>query len=146
MSGAVSSGFVGTFFIDTDSGCVATRRQLTAAGLADDRTEPERPWHQIRASGDSSTLWFAVLRKQERGIWLGTLVFRHSDHYPLLLSRGWQEVPVEEIAAFGPATPSNQDGIGDLDDAIQALAAAEISGHDDAIRALGGDAPAGADD
>jgi hypothetical protein len=126
------------FFIDTDSGRIATHRQLTYAGLADTMTPPPRPWHQIRASGDASTLWYAVLRKQERGIWLGTLVFRQGDHYPLLLQKGWEEVSVEEIAAFGPATAASQEGIGDLDDAIQALAAAEISGHTPEIRALGG--------
>jgi hypothetical protein len=131
---------VGTFFIDTDSGTVATRRQLAAAGLADDRTDPPRPWHQIQASSDSSTLWYAVLRKQERGIWLGTLAFRHGDHHSSLLQRGWEEVPVEAIAAFGPATPGSQEGIADLDEAIGALRAAEISGHDEAIRALGGGA------
>lgn len=104
-------------------------------------TPPPRPWHQIRASGDASTLWYAVLRKQERGIWLGTLAFRQGDHYPLLLTQGWEEVPVEEIAAFGPATGESQEGIGDLDDAIQALAAAEISGHTPELRALGGRPP-----
>lgn len=104
-------------------------------------TPPPRPWHQIRASGDASTLWYAVLRKQERGIWLGTLAFRQGGHYPLLLTRGWEEVSVEEIASFGPATGESQEGIGDLDDAIQALAAAEISGHTPELRALGGQAP-----
>lgn len=130
---------MGTFFIDTDSGRVATRRQLTTAGLADDRTEPPRPWFPIRASIDSSTLWFAVLRKQERGIWIGTLAFRHGDHHSSLLARGWEEVSVQEIAAFGPVGPGQQ-GIGDLDDAIRALGAAEIAGHDAAMRAMGGDA------
>ncbi|MEV4420032.1 hypothetical protein AB0L40_08660 [Patulibacter sp. NPDC049589] len=137
---------MGLFFIDTDSGRVATQRQLTFAGLGDTMTPPPRPWHQIRGSGDASTLWYAVLRKQERGIWLGSLVFRQGDHYPLLLSRGWDEVSVEEIASFGPATPTSQEGIGDLDDAIQALAAAEISGHTPELRALGGQAPRPADD
>jgi len=125
------------FFIDTDSGRIATHRQLTYAGLTDTMTPPPRPWHQIRASGDASTLWYAVLRKQERGIWLGTLVFRQGDHYPLLLQRGWEEVSVEEIASFGPATPDSQEGIADLDDAIKALAAAEIAGHTPEIQALG---------
>ncbi|WP_022928438.1 hypothetical protein [Patulibacter americanus] len=133
---------MGTFFIDTDSGRVATRRQLTTAGLADDRTEPPRPWFAIRASVDCSTLWFAVLRKQERGIWLGTLVLRHSDHLSSLLSQGWEEVSVQEIASFGPIDPDGQQGIADLDEAIRALAEADIAGHDPAMRALGGEAPA----
>lgn len=132
---------MGTFFIDTDSGRVATRRQLTTAGLADDRTEPPRPWFPIRASVDSSTLWFAVLRKQERGVWLGTLAFRHSDHLSSLLGKGWEEVSVQEIAAFGPVSPDGEEGIADLDDAIRALAEADIAGHDAAMRALGGGAP-----
>jgi hypothetical protein len=129
---------VGSFFIDTDSGRIATERQLTFAGLADSMTPPPRPWHRINATGDASTLWYAVLRKQERGIWLGTLAFRQADHYSLLLRSGWEEVSVEEIASFGPATPGSQEGIGDLDEAIQALAAAEISGHSAEVRALGG--------
>jgi hypothetical protein len=129
---------VGTFFIDIDSGRVATHRQLAVAGLADDRTPPPRPWHQIRATGDASTLWYAVLRKQERGIWLGNLVFRQGDHYPLLLQRGWQEVTVEEIASFGPdRLEADRAGIEDLDDAIRELRSAEISGHDETVRALG---------
>jgi len=94
---------VGTFFIDTDTGRIATFRQLTAAGLADATTAPPRPWHKIQASPDASTLWYAALRKQERGIWLGTLTFRHGDHHSLLLEQGWEEVSLDEIVAFGPA-------------------------------------------
>jgi hypothetical protein len=30
-------------------------------------------------------------------VFIGTLSLRHGDHYNLLLSRGWTEVPVEEI-------------------------------------------------
>ncbi|MDP9346481.1 MAG: hypothetical protein M3P44_12330, partial [Actinomycetota bacterium] len=46
---------------------------------------------------DSSTLWFAVLRRQERGVFIGTLVLRHSDHHALLLERGWEEVAIDQI-------------------------------------------------
>jgi hypothetical protein len=44
-------------------------------------------------------MWYAVLRRPERGIWLGTLAMRHQDHYHRLLADGWEEVPVEEIRA-----------------------------------------------
>ncbi|MGX6449175.1 hypothetical protein ACVU7I_14080 [Patulibacter sp. S7RM1-6] len=140
---------MGMFFIDTSSGRVATRRQLMVAGLADTVNPPERPWHQIRANVDASTLWYAVLRRQERGIWLGTMAFRHGDHHSSLLDRGWEEVPVEEIAAFGPEAPGNggDEGIRNIDEAIRALAARE-GGHDATVRALGGDVapPADADE
>jgi hypothetical protein len=42
-------------------------------------------------------MWYAVLRKETRGIFIGTLAFRHSDHHASLLQDGWQEVPIEEI-------------------------------------------------
>jgi hypothetical protein len=48
-------------------------------------------------------MWYAVMRRQERGIFIGTLVLRHSDHHASLLQGGWQEVPIEEI---GLSTPS----------------------------------------
>jgi hypothetical protein len=38
-----------------------------------------------------------VMRKQTHGIFIGTLVFRHSDHHASLLADGWEEVAVEEI-------------------------------------------------
>jgi len=44
-------------------------------------------------------MWYAVMRRQERGIFIGALVLRHSGHHTLLLERGWQEVPIEEIGA-----------------------------------------------
>jgi hypothetical protein len=44
-------------------------------------------------------MWYAVLRKRERGIFIGTLVLRHGDHYASLLERGWEEIPVDQIAA-----------------------------------------------
>jgi hypothetical protein len=114
---------VGTFFIDSESGRIATQRQLAAAGLGDAMTPPPRPWHPIRASGDATTLWYAALRKQERGIWLGTLAFRHGDHHSLLLRQGWEEVPHEEIVAFGPAAPSDGGELDeDLADAVRILA------------------------
>jgi len=91
------------FFIDTDTGQVATQKQLIAADLVDDNGLPSRPWLQIRASGDATTMWHAVLRKQEKGIFIGTLTLRHGDHHTLLLQRGWQEIAPEEIGV--PGTP-----------------------------------------
>jgi hypothetical protein len=38
-----------------------------------------------------------VLRKETHGIFIGTLVFRHSDHHASLLADGWEEVGVDEI-------------------------------------------------
>jgi hypothetical protein len=91
---------VGLFFIDTGTGQVATQRQLIEAGVAGSDGVPPRPWHRIQGSSDATTLWFAVLRRRERGVFIGTLVLRHGDHHALLLGRGWEEVPVEEIRAY----------------------------------------------
>lgn len=85
------------FFIDTATGQVATQRQLVEAGISSAGDDPPRPWHRIRGTDDATTLWYAVLRRRERGVFIGSLVFRHSDHHALLLERGWDEVPVDEI-------------------------------------------------
>jgi len=50
-------------------------------------------------------MWYAVMRRRERGIFISSLVFRHCDHHALLLQRGWEEVPIAEIGADLPATP-----------------------------------------
>jgi hypothetical protein len=86
-----------SFFIDTQTGQVATLRQLAEAGMVDERNEPPRPWHPIQGTGDATTMWYAVLRKQERGVFIGTLVLRHTSHHASLLQSGWQEIPVAEI-------------------------------------------------
>ena len=44
-------------------------------------------------------MWYEVLRKRERGMFIGTLVLRHSAHHASLLERGWETVPIDEIAA-----------------------------------------------
>jgi hypothetical protein len=87
------------FFIDTSNGRIATHKQLVAAGIADGIDPPPRPWHRIQGTNDATTLWYALLRRQEKGVYIGTLVLRHSDHYASLLERGWEEVGVDEIAA-----------------------------------------------
>ena len=98
---------MGLFFIDTATGQVATQRQLIDAGVAGADGQPPRPWHRVQGSIDASTMWYAVMRKRERGVYIGTLVLRHGDHHTLLGERGWQEVPIAEIGvpgATGPAT------------------------------------------
>lgn len=88
---------MGLFFIDTAAGQVATQRQLIDAGIASQEGVPPRPWLRVQGTGDASTMWYAVMRRRERGVFIGTLVLRHSDHHTLLLERGWEEVPVEAI-------------------------------------------------
>ena len=85
------------FFIDTSSGTVATQNQLIEAELTDTDGIPPPPWHRIQGTDDATTLWYAVMRRPERGIFIGTLVLRHSDHHAFLLERGWEEIPVEDI-------------------------------------------------
>jgi hypothetical protein len=65
---------------------------LIAAGVTDGSDPPPRPWLRIQGTGDASTLWYAIMRKRERGIFLGTLVMRHSDHHARLLEQGWEEI------------------------------------------------------
>jgi hypothetical protein len=88
---------VSGFFVNTQDGRVATRTQLSDAGIVDDVDEPPDPWHPIQGPGDASTMWYAVLRKRERGIFIGTLCFRHTGRQAFLEERGWEEVPVERI-------------------------------------------------
>jgi hypothetical protein len=90
---------VGRFFIDTATGRVATASQLVEAGVAEAGVPPPRPWHPIQGPSDASTLWYAVLRKRTRGVYIGTLTIRHGDHHAYLLREGWEDVAVEEIAA-----------------------------------------------
>jgi len=85
------------FFIDTGSGQVATRRQMIAAGLVTDTRPPPRPWLLIQGPRDASTMWYAVMRKQTRGVVIGTLCLRHGGHHASLLAQDWEEVPIEEI-------------------------------------------------
>jgi hypothetical protein len=88
---------VGVFFVNTEDGRVATGGQLAEAGLIDDRDKPPRPWHPIQGPSDASTMWYAVLRKRERGVFIGTLCIRHTGRQTLLEERGWEEVPPGDI-------------------------------------------------
>jgi hypothetical protein len=95
---------VSAFFIDTSTGQVATLRQLVAAGVTPSDAPPPRPWHPVRGDRDASMLWYAVMRKNVKGVFIGTLCIRHSDHHASLLNEGWQEVAKDEIEAY--ATPA----------------------------------------
>jgi hypothetical protein len=106
-----------SFFIDTSTGQVATLKQLVATGVAPSDAPPPRPWHPIRASGDATTMWYAVMRKQTRGVYIGALCIRHADHHASLLQQGWHEVPVEEIRASGPSGDAPEPGLDDVEPA-----------------------------
>jgi hypothetical protein len=88
---------VAVFFIDTTSGRVATQRQLVDAGIAAQDGSVDPPWHRIQGTSDASTMWYAVMRKQTRGVYIGALVLRHGGQHTSLLEEGWAEVPVHEI-------------------------------------------------
>jgi hypothetical protein len=88
---------VGVFFVNTQDGRVATHTQLAEAGLVDELERPRRPWHPIQGPDDASTMWYSVLRKRERGVFIGTLCIRHTGRKNLLEERGWEEVPIPDI-------------------------------------------------
>jgi len=88
---------VSGFFVNTQNGRVATRTQLVGAGQADADEKPMKPWHRIQGPSDASTMWYAVLRRRERGVFIGTLCIRHVGRQASLEEAGWEEVPVEEI-------------------------------------------------
>lgn len=88
---------VGDFYIHVHDGTIATLTQLAESEVIEPGDDPELPWHRINAQSDATTLWFVAMRRQEKGIWLGTLTIRHGDHHSLLVSQGWEEVPVDDI-------------------------------------------------
>jgi hypothetical protein len=89
---------VASFFIDTDTGQIATLRQLDEAGVVHHGAPPP-PWFPIQGTRDAITMWYAVMRKPVRDKYIGALCIRHSDHHASLMEKGWEEVPVEEIRA-----------------------------------------------
>jgi hypothetical protein len=103
---------MGAFFIDTSEGTVATHHQLIRAGVSPPSEHPPRPWHRLQGPIDASTMWYAVLRRQERGVFMGDLVLRHSERLASLLQRGWQEVPPEEIGLPGQRGEVSESPIG----------------------------------
>jgi hypothetical protein len=66
----------------------------------------------VRGDRDASMLWYAVMRKQTKGVFIGTLCIRHSDHHASLLQQGWQEIPVDQIGprTRQPASPAPSAG------------------------------------
>ena len=88
---------MGLFFVNTDDGRIATRNQLAEVGEVDELGQPPRPWHRIQGPSDASTLWYALMRKRERGIFIGSMCIRHTPRHASLQERGWEEVPVERI-------------------------------------------------
>jgi hypothetical protein len=88
------------FWVNTEDGRVATYGQLDEAGLVRDET-PVSPWHRIDGPSDASTMWYAVLRKRERGVFMGTLCFRHTPRQASLERAGWEEVPIPSIGLEG---------------------------------------------
>ena len=90
---------MGMFYIDTQAGEFATHEQLRTHGLLDRNGHARPPWHRIQATSDASTLWYSLMRKQTRGIWVGALVMRSADHYATLQREGWEEVPPERVGA-----------------------------------------------
>jgi hypothetical protein len=88
---------VAVFFIETESGQVATQKQLVEAGVATRDGDVPRPWFPIRGTGDATTMWYAVMRKRTKGVFIGALCIRHSDHHASLTGDGWEEVANTDI-------------------------------------------------
>ena len=90
-----------SFFINVDTGRIATHAQLVAAGESPPHEPPALPWHPVQGPADASTALYAVLRKQVQGrdrtVWIGTLTIRHGDRRASLEREGWREVSVDEI-------------------------------------------------
>jgi hypothetical protein len=85
------------FFVNTDDGRVATRGQLEESGRMEAGESPGLPWHPIQGPRDASTMWYVVLRKRERGVFIGTLCIRHTGRQASLEEQGWEEVPIDSI-------------------------------------------------
>ena len=94
-----------SFFINVETGRVATRAQLVEAGEASPDEPPALPWHPVQGPSDASTALYVVLRKQvrgrERAAWIGTLCIRHGSRQASLEREGWREVSLDELRA-GP--------------------------------------------
>lgn len=99
---------MGQFYIDYEAGTVATRDQLADAGVVGgDAEPPPRPWLPVGPS-DASTMWYAVMRKRTRGVFIGTMCVRHTPRKAELEQQGWEEVPIAAIGVDpggGPGRP-----------------------------------------
>ncbi len=76
--------------------------------MAPEDAPPPKPWHPIRGTNDATTMWYAVMRKQVRGVFIGALALRHSDHHASLLASGYEEVTVEELRERGASEAPDQ--------------------------------------
>ena len=89
------------FFINVETGQVATHAQLIEAGDAPEREPPALPWHAVQGPSDASTALYAVLRKRvegrDRAVWIGTLCIRYGGRQAFLEERGWEEVDIDEM-------------------------------------------------
>jgi hypothetical protein len=85
------------FFINTQDGRVATGWQLADAELVDEDSKPVKPWHPIPGPSEASTMWYSVMHKRMRGVFIGMLCIRHLDRQASMKADGWTEVPVEAI-------------------------------------------------
>jgi len=88
---------VSGFFVNTQDGRVATRSQLMEVDLFNAEDGATKPWHPIQGPSDASTMWYAVLRKRVRGVFIGTLTVRHMGRQASLEEQGWEEVPMDAI-------------------------------------------------
>jgi hypothetical protein len=88
---------VSRFFVNYEDGRVATRDQLADAGLVDEDRTPVAPWHPIQGPNDASTMWYVLMRKRSKGIFMGQMTVRHTGNQAFLEEQGWEEVPVAEI-------------------------------------------------
>ena len=89
------------FFVNTQDGRVATLSQLAEAGLLDEDSKPLDPWHPIKGPSDASTMWYSVLVKRIRGVFIGMLSIRHGGRQASLEGMGWVEVPWQTIGVDG---------------------------------------------
>ena len=84
---------------------------IVAVPLVDEESTPVRPWHPIQGPGDASTMWYVVMRKQDKGIFMGQLTVRHTEQQAFLEERGWQEVPIDDIGVVpGSGAPVESAG------------------------------------
>ena len=87
---------------------MATKRQLIEAGIVGQIDAPPRPWLRIQGTDDATTMWYAVLRKRVRDVYIGALALRHSDHHASLLASGYEEVTVAELRKRGASEAPDQ--------------------------------------
>src|SRR3954462_5792622 len=90
---------MGNFYIDTRPRPLPPHPPPRGPGRLDAATRPLPPWHRIQATSDASTLWYSLMRKHTRGIWLGALVMRSADHRTKLMNEGWEEFPADRVGA-----------------------------------------------